>query len=79
MDTLEGERIGRGFLELTGWADFKDQLLKIAGLPRTEEMKTLIEIRKPSEELVKESEAFLQIPENAEKLLQVLDTCKGHH
>ena len=73
----DGTLLGRGFLELTGWADFRKQLLHIAGMPETEEMMKLIDIRLPSNELIQESMAFLSIPENVEKLNRVLSQCRG--
>jgi len=71
--------MGRGFLELTGWADYRKQLLRIAGLPETDVMMGLIDVRLPSEGLVQESIEFLSIPENAAKLQSVLATCRGRN
>lgn len=77
IEAPDGTLLGRGFLELTGWADFRKQLLLIAGLPETEEMMELIDVRLPSEKLIQESMDFLSIPENAEKLNETLSQCRG--
>lgn len=79
VEASDGTLIGRGFLELTGYADFRKQLLHIAGLPENQEMMELLDIRLPSDELVLESEIFLAIPENKEKLQKVLSTCRGRN
>lgn len=75
----DGTLLGRGFLELTGYADFRKQVLNIAGMPETEEMMELIEIRSPSPALVLESKNFLAIPENAARLAQTLAECRGRN
>jgi len=77
VEAPNGTLLGRGFLELTGWADYRKQTLHIAGLPETEEMMELIDVRLPSKELIQASKEFLEIRENAEKLLEVLSTCRG--
>jgi hypothetical protein len=77
VEAPDGTLFGRGFLELTGWADYRKQLLHIAGMPETEEMMEIIDIRLPSNELIQESVDFLSIPENAEELNEVLSECRG--
>ncbi len=79
VNDSNGVLVGRGFLELTGYADFRKQLLRIAGLPETQEMMELLDIRLPSDELVQESTEFLVIPENAGKLAETLSTCRGRN
>jgi predicted secreted hydrolase len=77
IETPDGERIGRGFLESTGYSDDQIQLLRLSGLPATEEMIELMPPADVSPELAAQSEEYLQEPENAVRLLEELAACRG--
>jgi predicted secreted hydrolase len=77
IETQEGERIGRGFLESTGYADSKIQMLRLSGLPESEEMIQLVPPADVSPELIVQSQEFLLEPANAARLLEELAACRG--
>src|SRR5574344_1504660 len=52
LKNAQGEKVGRGFLESTGYADGNAQMLKLAGIPATPEMLKLLEPRTLSKEQV---------------------------
>lgn len=72
-----GARIGRGFLESTGYNDSLKQTLRLAGLPETAEMIRILDTRKPSEELIRQSTQFLSLPQNTLRLMQEAGACRG--
>jgi predicted secreted hydrolase len=77
IETPEGERIGRGFLESTGYANNKIQRLRLSGLPETEEMIQLMPPVAVTPELFEQSAGFLLDPENEARLSEELSACKG--
>lgn len=75
--TPDGQNVGRGFLESTGYGDMSRQILLLGGVPQTEEMiQSLIPpVLSPEERA--QCEAWLMIPTNAARLVQELAECRG--
>jgi predicted secreted hydrolase len=71
----EGNSIGRGFAESTGYADPILNRLKLAGLPATEEMRNKLEIPEPSSFLKLISSLYILWPSNRSKLEKLLTNC----
>lgn len=71
----EGNSIGRGFAESTGYADPIINRLKLAGLPATEEMRNKLEIPEPSSFLKLISSLYILWPSNKSKLEKLLTNC----
>ena len=77
IEDPNGARIGCGFLESPGYADFRSQMLRNAGLPVTEEMLKFVSPVEISAELKAASSAFLSDPKNQALLAQALSECRG--
>jgi len=77
VETTDGVRVGRGFLEATGYADLRRQALVLAGMPTTDSMIELLDRQVFTDEQKAACEAFLLEPENAAKLVEELEECKG--
>ncbi|MCZ3365615.1 MULTISPECIES: lipocalin-like domain-containing protein [Methanobacterium] len=75
LKDLEGNLIGRGFAESTGYADPILNRLKLAGLPATEEMRDKLEIPEPSSFLKLISSLYILWPSNSSKLKKLLTNC----
>ena len=75
LKDLEGNSIGRGFAESTGYADPILNRLKLAGLPATEEMNDKLEIPQPSSFLRLISFLYILWPSNKSKLKKLLTNC----
>ncbi|WP_414470559.1 lipocalin-like domain-containing protein [Methanobacterium sp. ACI-7] len=71
----EGNSIGRGFAESTGYADNLLNRLKLSGLPATEEMADKLEIPQPSSLLKLISTLYIIWPSNKSKLTKILSNC----
>ena len=71
----EGNSLGRGFAESTGYADPILNRLKLAGLPATEEMRDKLEIPQPSTFLKLISTLYILWPSNKSKLKKLLTNC----
>lgn len=71
----EGNSIGRGFAESTGYADPIMNRLKLSGLPETEEMRDKLEIPQPSSLLKLRSFLYMIWPKNKSKLKKLLSNC----
>lgn len=71
----DGNSIGRGFAESTGYADPIINRLKLAGLPATEEMAKQLEIPQPSALLKLTSFLYILWPSNKSKLKKLLSNC----
>ena len=71
----EGNSLGRGFAESTGYADPILNRLKLAGLPATEEMNDKLEIPQPSSFLRLISGLYILWPSNKSKLKKLLTNC----
>ncbi len=71
----EGNSIGRGFAESTGYADAPLNRLKLSGLPATEEMLDKLEIPQPSSLLKLISFLYILWPSNKSKLKKLLTNC----
>lgn len=71
----EGNSIGRGFAESTGYADPILNRLRLAGLPATEEMRDKLEIPEPSSLLKLISFLYILWPSNKSKLKKLLSNC----
>ncbi len=71
----DGNSIGRGFAESTGYADPVINRLKLAGLPATEEMRDKLEIPQPSPLLKLTSFLHILWPSNKSKLKKLLSNC----
>ncbi|MBI5679370.1 MAG: ATP-binding protein [Methanobacterium sp.] len=71
----EGNLIGRGFAESTGYADPILNRLRLSGLPETEEMRDKVEIPQPSSFLKLISSAYILWPKNKSKLKKLLKNC----
>ena len=71
----EGNSLGRGFAESTGYADPILNRLKLAGLPATEEMNDKLEIPQPSSFLRLISALYILWPSNKSKLKKLLTNC----
>jgi predicted secreted hydrolase len=71
----EGNSLGRGFAESTGYADPILNRLKLAGLPATEEMRDRLEIPQPSSFLKLISTLYILWPSNKSKLKKLLTNC----
>jgi predicted secreted hydrolase len=72
---LEGNSIGRGFAESTGYADSPLNRLKLAGLPVTDDMLDKLEIPQPSSMLKLSSFLYILWPSNKSKLKKLLTNC----
>lgn len=75
LKDVEGNLIGRGFAESTGYADPILNRLKLAGLPATEEMRDKLEIPEPSSLLKLISSLYILWPSNKSKLEKLLTNC----
>ncbi len=75
LQNAQGEDVGRGFLESTGYADGRAQMLKLAGIPATPAMLGLLERRKLGEAQAKQCGEMLLA--NAAQLEQEMGQCKG--
>lgn len=71
----DGNSIGRGFAESTGYIDPMINRLRLAGLPATEEMRDKLEIPKPSSTLKLISTLYILWPSNKSKLKKILTNC----
>lgn len=71
----DGNSIGRGFAESTGYVDPIINRLRLAGLPATEEMRDKIEIPQPSAILKLMSTLYILWPSNKSKLKKILTNC----
>jgi predicted secreted hydrolase len=77
LETLAGERIGRGFLESTAYADVRKQALVLCGIPTDEYVMDLLNPVTLTQEQKDEYLAFLKKPENAQQVLDELARCRG--
>ncbi|MGB9936276.1 MAG: lipocalin-like domain-containing protein [Methanobacterium sp.] len=75
LKDLEGNFIGRGFAESTGYADTTLNRLKLSGLPQTDEMLDKLEIPEPSSLLKLISTLYIMWPSNKSKLKRILSNC----
>lgn len=75
LNDLDGNSIGRGFAESTGYADPIMNRLKLAGLPSTQEMLNELEIPRPSSLLKILSILYISWPKNKSKLTKLLKNC----
>ncbi len=71
----DGNSIGRGFAESTGYADPILNRLRLAGLPATEEMRDKLEIPDPSSFLKFISSLYILLPSNKSKLEKIITNC----
>jgi len=77
LDAQEKD-VGRGFAESVMYADTKHVMLRLAGLPDTEEMRALFERPKPSLGLKLRSLAYLALPGNRKELKRLMGDCVEH-
>lgn len=75
LNDPEGNSIGRGFAESTGYADTMLNRLKLAGLPATPEMLDKLELPEPSSFLKLISTLYVLWPSNKSKLTKILSNC----
>lgn len=75
LEDPEGNSIGRGFAESTGYADTMLNRLKLAGLPATQEMLDKLELPEPSTFLKLISTLYILWPSNKSKLTKILSNC----
>ena len=75
LKDTEGNSLGRGFAESTGYADPILNRLKLAGLSATEEMRDKLEIPQPSSFLKLISTLYILWPSNKSKLKKLLTNC----
>lgn len=75
----EGNSVGRGFAESTGYADTIMDRLRLSGLPETEEMRNKLEIPQPSSLLKLISSLYIMWPSNKSKLTKILSNCIDTH
>lgn len=75
LKNAQGDKVGRGFLESTGYANGNKQMLKLAGIPATSEMLGLLEKRKLNPSQQAACEALLE--KNAAQVLEEIAQCKG--
>ncbi len=71
----DGVDIGRGFAESVQYADTLSNQIRLAGLPVTDEMETLLRDTSPSEALTVISEAYVAL--NAAELQTITAACIG--
>jgi hypothetical protein len=71
----EGNSIGRGFAESTGYADTTLDRLKLSGISATEKMLNKLEIPQPSSLLKLMSSLYIMWPSNKSKLTKILSNC----
>ena len=71
----EGNSIGRGFAESTGYADTTLNRLKLAGIPATEEILNRLELPQPSSLLKLFSSLYILWPPHKSKLIKLLSCC----
>jgi len=77
IETADGTKVGRGFLEATGYADLRKQALVLAGMPTDASMIELLNRQSLTAEQTIACELFLLEPENEAKLVEELEQCKG--
>ncbi len=77
IESADGERIGIGFLESTGYIDARRQGLLLAGLPDTDDMIRLVSPPAVPDEMKAEVLALFQDPEIVAKMGEELAKCKG--
>jgi len=77
IEDRNGTRIGRGFLESPGYADEANQILLLAGMPQTAEMRALIAPPTFTPELKASAAVFLAKPENQALFLEEYGKCRG--
>jgi len=77
LETSDGQKIGRGFLESTGYADMRRQALILAGMPTDDTMMKLLDRHTLTLEQAAQCAAFLEEPENKARLKEELAKCKG--
>ncbi len=75
LKDTNGNSIGRGFAESTGYADSPINRLKLSGLPATQEMYDKLEIPQPSSLLKLISFLYILWPSNRAKLKKLLSNC----
>lgn len=75
LEDPEGNSIGRGFAESTGYADTMLNRLKLAGLPATQETLDKLELPEPSSFLKLISTLYVFWPSNKSKLTKILSNC----
>lgn len=72
-----GTKIGRGFLESPGYADARNQILQIAGLPQTDEFRKFVSPPEITDELKAACVAFLSDPINQALFKKEFASCRG--
>lgn len=77
LENENGEKIGRGFLESTGWANEDQQVLSLVGMPNTPANMALLQQEKLSPEQAAECVAWLQEPAQQITAAIELAQCKG--
>jgi hypothetical protein len=75
LKDLNGNSIGQGFAESTGYADMPMNRLKLTGLPETVEMLDKLIIPQPSSMLKLISFIYILWPSNRSKLKKLLTNC----
>ncbi|HMK53606.1 MAG TPA: lipocalin-like domain-containing protein [Methanobacteriaceae archaeon] len=71
----DGKLIGRGFAESTNYADTMFNVLRLAGLPATDEILQKVKRKNPSQILKLKSFLYLNWPSNKKKLKKLLVPC----
>lgn len=71
----EGNEIGRGFGESVNYADTVGQMLRLAGLPETDEIVALLQAPVPTKQLQSESLAY--VLKHQKELNEVIANCLG--
>lgn len=77
LEDKDGKRIGRGFLESTGYADGVPQILDMIGIPATADTVKLMKTNVLDATQIAQCGAYLAQPAVALQLTQELAQCKG--
>ena len=77
LEDKEGKRIGRGFLESTGYADSVPQVLALSGIPVNAENIKLMQPKFLDASQLKLCNEYVAQPEIAIQLVQEIAQCKG--
>ena len=77
LEDANGKRIGRGFLESTGYADSVPQVLALSGIPVNADTVKLMKPKMLNESQLKLCGEYLMKPETQKQLIQELGQCRG--
>ena len=77
LEDAQGKRIGRGFLESTGYADAVPQVLALSGIPADANTVKLMKPKMLNDAQVKSCGEYLLKPETQKQLAEEIGQCRG--